>query len=212
MPEFFRSRFRGRAGRVGYALLRAPGAAGDRASPARSSPSTTRSAIGFDGLGVPASKLTIVPNAPSLARFDPAAATRRDRSWPTARSGSSTPGALSPIYELDVVLEAMARLAERRPELPVCLDLYGRDFAEVPLRDRAAALGIADRVVVPRPDPDRGRPGGDRRAPTSASPRPDARTSPTSRSRPRPSSTPRWAGRSSRRACRWSSGSSATTS
>jgi glycosyltransferase involved in cell wall biosynthesis len=56
-------------------------------------------------------------------------------------------GALSPIYELDVVLVAIARLAERRPDLPVCLDLYGRDFAEVPLRDQASALGVADRIA-----------------------------------------------------------------
>jgi glycosyltransferase involved in cell wall biosynthesis len=56
-------------------------------------------------------------------------------------------GALSPIYELDVVLEAIAHLGSTRPGLPICLDLYGRDFAEVPLRDRAVALGIADRVT-----------------------------------------------------------------
>jgi glycosyltransferase involved in cell wall biosynthesis len=34
-----------------------------------------------------------------------------------------------------------------RPGLPVTLELYGRDFAEVPLHEQAAALGIADRVV-----------------------------------------------------------------
>ncbi len=56
-------------------------------------------------------------------------------------------GALSPIYELDVVLVALARLAERRPELPVSLELYGRDFAEVPLRHLAAELGVGDRVT-----------------------------------------------------------------
>jgi glycosyltransferase involved in cell wall biosynthesis len=55
-------------------------------------------------------------------------------------------GALSPIYELDVVLEALAQLSRARPDLPICLDLYGRDFAEVPLRDQAVQLGIADRV------------------------------------------------------------------
>ena len=55
-------------------------------------------------------------------------------------------GALSPIYELDVVLDAVSRLRERDPALDVRLDLYGRDFEEVPLRDQAARLGIADRV------------------------------------------------------------------
>ena len=76
-----------------------------------------------------------------------AVVTRGGRSWRTGRSAWCTPGALSPIYELDVVLAAVARLAERRPELPVCLELYGRDFAEVPLRDQVIALGIADRVT-----------------------------------------------------------------
>jgi glycosyltransferase involved in cell wall biosynthesis len=56
-------------------------------------------------------------------------------------------GALSPIYELDVVLAAIARLAQERPGLRVSLDLYGRDFAEVPLRDQADSLGIGDRVA-----------------------------------------------------------------
>jgi glycosyltransferase involved in cell wall biosynthesis len=55
-------------------------------------------------------------------------------------------GALSPIYELDVVLAALARLRAARPGLPVRLDLYGRDFAEVPLDRLAAELGLADQV------------------------------------------------------------------
>jgi glycosyltransferase involved in cell wall biosynthesis len=56
-------------------------------------------------------------------------------------------GALSPVYELDVVLAAMDGIRDRRPDLPVTLDLYGRDFAEVPLRDAVAGLGLADRVT-----------------------------------------------------------------
>ena len=86
----------------------------------------------------------MIPNAPSLARFDavrhPARAFMADGTLRLVYAG-----ALSPIYELDVVLAAIGRLAVTRPDLPVCLDLYGRDFAEVPLRDRAAALGVADR-------------------------------------------------------------------
>jgi glycosyltransferase involved in cell wall biosynthesis len=145
MPEFFRSRFHGRAGRIGYGLLRAQE---DVALRFANAVITVNEALGerLRGLGVPASKLTIVPNAPSLARFD--AARHADRSFMADGSLRLVyAGALSPIYELDVVLAAIARLAERRPGLPVWLDLCGRDFAEVPLRDRAAALGIADRVA-----------------------------------------------------------------
>ncbi|HXG40430.1 MAG TPA: glycosyltransferase, partial [Candidatus Limnocylindrales bacterium] len=56
-------------------------------------------------------------------------------------------GPLSPTYELDVVLAAVARLRRLRPELPVGLDLYGRDYGEVPLPAIAARLGVADRVT-----------------------------------------------------------------
>ncbi len=146
MPEFFRSRFRGRAGRVGYALLMAQERAATRFANAVL---TVNDALGarLIGLGLPASKLTIVPNAPSLARFDPG------RHAPRAFMGDGTlrlvyAGALSPIYELDVVLDAIARLRDQRPALPVSLDLYGREFAEVPLRQQAVARGIGDRVVL----------------------------------------------------------------
>ena len=145
MPEFFRSRFRGRAGRIGYALLRAQESAAIRFA---SAVITVNEALGdrLRGLGVPEPKLTIIPNAPSLARFD------ADRYPPRAFMADGTlrlvyAGALSPIYELDVVLVALARLAESRPRLPVSLELYGRDFAEVPLRDLAAELGLGDRVT-----------------------------------------------------------------
>jgi glycosyltransferase involved in cell wall biosynthesis len=145
MPEFFRSRFQGQAGRIGYALLRLQERASIRFA---SAVITVNEALGdrLRGLGVPESKLTIIPNAPSLARFD------ADRHAPRTFMADGTlrlvyAGALSPIYELDVVLVAMARLAETRPELPVCLELYGRDFAEVPLRGLATELGIGDRVT-----------------------------------------------------------------
>jgi len=146
MPEFFRSRFHGRSGRLGYTLLRLQERAATRFATAVL---TVNDALGdrLVGLGLPASKLTIIPNAPSLARFDPA----RHAARPFMADGTLRlvyAGALSPIYELDVVLDAMARLRRDRPDLPICLDLYGRDFAEVPLRDRAVALGVADRVTL----------------------------------------------------------------
>ena len=145
MPEFFRSRFHGRAGQVGYRLLLAQEAAATRFA---NEVVTVNDALGdrLRRLGVAESRLTIVPNAPSLARFDGSQHPAR----PFMADGTLRlvyAGALSPIYELDVVLVAMARLAESRPDLAVCLDLYGRDFDEVPLHDLASALGIGDRVT-----------------------------------------------------------------
>ncbi len=145
MPEFFRSRFHGRAGRIGYALLRVQEWASIRFATAVI---TVNEALGdrLRAQGVPDSKLTIIPNAPSLARFDANGYPPR----PFMADGTLRlvyAGALSPIYELDVVLVAVARLAESRPDLPVSLELYGRDFAEVPLRDLAAALGLGQRIT-----------------------------------------------------------------
>ena len=145
MPEFFRSRFRGRAGRIGYAALRLQ----ERAATAFATTVVTVNDMLGDRLlaiGVPNDKLTIVPNAPSLARFDPTRYPSRSfMADGTLRLVYA--GALSPIYEVDSVLDAIARLSTIRPDLPICLDLYGRDFAEVPLRTRATELGIADRVT-----------------------------------------------------------------
>lgn len=148
MPEFFRSRFAargGRGGRLAHVALRLQ----ERLSIlVATRVVTVNDALGdrLVAIGIPRSRLLVVPNAPSLARFDPGAVPAR----PFMSDGSLRlvyAGALSPIYELDVVLEAMAILRRDRPTLPVCLDLYGRDFAEVPLRDRAAELGVADRVT-----------------------------------------------------------------
>jgi glycosyltransferase involved in cell wall biosynthesis len=56
-------------------------------------------------------------------------------------------GALSGVYELDVALDALAALRTGRPDLPITLELYGRDFAEVPLRSRVEELGLASVVT-----------------------------------------------------------------
>ncbi len=58
-------------------------------------------------------------------------------------------GALTPLYQLEVAVEAVARLARGQdgPALDVTLDLYGRGDAEPRLRDAAAALNVADRVT-----------------------------------------------------------------
>jgi glycosyltransferase involved in cell wall biosynthesis len=145
MPEFFRSRFRGRAGGIGYRLLRAQEGASLRFATAVI---TVNEALGdrLRALGLADSKLTIIPNAPSLARFDGARQPER-RFMADGTLRLVYAGALSPIYELDVVLVALAALAESRPQLQIRLELYGRDFAEVPLRELATALGVADRVV-----------------------------------------------------------------
>lgn len=154
MPEFFRSRFPAADNAMTHGLLIAQ----ERASiAAADAVLTVNEALGdrLVGLGVPRSKVTVLHNSPALARFDPTRYPQR----PFMVDGVLRlvyAGALSPIYELDVALRAVAVIVSARPDLPVALDLYGRDFAEVPLAEQAAALGLADRVVfhgrIPIPD------------------------------------------------------------
>ncbi|HSS35151.1 MAG TPA: glycosyltransferase family 4 protein [Patescibacteria group bacterium] len=97
-------------------------------------------------LGVRPDKLSIVPNAPDLSLFNPADSAQRGFRQDGPLRIVYT-GALTPTYELDVTLAAVARLAAHRPDLDPRLDLYGRGDSESSLRDQAATLGIADRVT-----------------------------------------------------------------
>ncbi len=145
MPEFFKSRFAGAAGPVPNGLLSLQ----ERLSIAFAGHvMTVNDTLGdrLLGLGVPPDKLTVVLNAPDLALFDASRHPRR-----TFRSDGSLrlvyTGALTPTYELDVVLDAVARLAADRPELDPRLDLYGRGDSEAALRERSSSLGRDERVT-----------------------------------------------------------------
>ena len=144
MPEFFRSRFRPLANPLVHAVLVAQERMAIRLADAVI---TVNHALA-DRLvrsGVPAAKITVVLNAPALARFDP------DRHERRAFMADGVlrlvyAGALTPIYELDVLLEAIALLAKQRPDLRLELDLYGRGDLREALGRQAERLGIADRV------------------------------------------------------------------
>jgi glycosyltransferase involved in cell wall biosynthesis len=98
------------------------------------------------GLGVDPGKLTIVPNSPDLQLFDPVAHPRRAFRADGALRVVYT-GALTPTYELDVAVDAIARVAAARADLDVRLELYGRGDSEEALRGQAAELAIADRIT-----------------------------------------------------------------
>ncbi len=145
MPEFFRSRFPGSAGPVPHALLRAQETL---ATSAADAVLTVNDALGdrLIDLGVPADKLTVVLNTPSLALFDPAAVTAR----PLRADGRLRlvyTGAVTPTYELETVLRAVAHLAGDRPDLDVALDVYGRGDDAPRLTRLASDLGIGERAA-----------------------------------------------------------------
>ena len=143
-PEFFRSRWPGASNRLTIGALTVT---------ERLAASVANRVLSVTGarherlvaLGIPARKLAVIRNGPVLARFDPAAHARR----PFMADGVlrlAYAGALTPLYALEDVVEAVAILARERPDLPVALDLYGRGDREEDLRDQAGRLGIADRV------------------------------------------------------------------
>jgi glycosyltransferase involved in cell wall biosynthesis len=144
MPEFFRSRFpRASNPLVHRALLLQERLSIGAATHAI----TVNDALGkrLVRLGVPADKVSIVINSPSLVRFDPARHPRRGFAWDgTVRLVYA--GALTPTYELDVAIDAVARIVERRPDLPVTFDVYGRGDSETTLRAQADRLGLGGRV------------------------------------------------------------------
>lgn len=144
MPEFFRSRFPRAGGPLASRLLlfveRLAIGAADTAL-------TVNEALAerLRALGVPASKVSVVLNSPDLRRFDPAAHERR-AFMTDGMLRLVYAGALTPIYELEVCLEALAQLRKARAQLAVRLDIYGRGDAEAALRARAETLGLGDRV------------------------------------------------------------------
>lgn len=144
MPDFFRSRFPGAANPLVHRAL----LAAERLSiGAASHAITVNTALHARLLeiGVPPGHVSVVRNTPSLARFDAGAHPARDfMADGTLRIVYA--GALTPTYELDVAIRAVARLAAVRPGLPVHLDLYGRGDTRAALEALAVDLSIGDRV------------------------------------------------------------------
>ena len=145
MPEFFRSRVPRASNPLVHAALRFA----ERASIAAATHAiTVNDALRARLLdaGVPPDHVTVVPNSPSLARFDPEAHPNRTfMADGTLRLVYA--GALTPTYELDVAVRAVAAVRTRRPDLAIRLDVYGRGDSEPGLRALADELEIADTIT-----------------------------------------------------------------
>lgn len=147
MPEFFRSRFPKAANPISYRLLRIQEKLSIKFA---DEVMTVNESLAerLRGIGVKSAKLTVVLNSPDLGMFDAAAHPHRDFMADGTLRIVYT-GALTPTYELDVVLRAVAEIARTRPALPVTATFYGRGDAQPMLESLAAELGIADRVSFP---------------------------------------------------------------
>ena len=113
MPEFFVTRFPRAANPLSHRLLLLQ----ERLSIAFATHVITVNEAFGDrllGLGLAPDKLSIVINSPSLERFDAAAQPRRAFREDGALRLIYT-GALTPTYELDVTIRAVARVARSGP-------------------------------------------------------------------------------------------------
>jgi glycosyltransferase involved in cell wall biosynthesis len=147
MPEFFRSRFPKAANPISYKLLRLQ----EKVSIAMADEVLTVNeplAERLRGFGTNPDRLTVILNSPDLKLFDAAAHPRR-KFMDDGTLRIVYAGALTPTYELDVVLRAVASLARTRPDLPLEATFYGRGDAQAPLEALTTELGIADRVAFP---------------------------------------------------------------
>jgi glycosyltransferase involved in cell wall biosynthesis len=147
MPEFFKTRFTKAANPVSYRLLLLQ----EKLSIKLADEVLTVNeplAERLRGLGVDPDRLTVIMNSPDLRLFDAA----RHPIRPFMADGTLRivyTGALTPTYELDVVLRAIAEIVRQRPELQVDARFYGRGDARPALESLAAELAIADRVSFP---------------------------------------------------------------
>ena len=147
MAEFFKTRFPGAANGVTSFLLRLQ----ERMSIAFADEVLTVCDPFADRLlrnGLDPKRLTVVMNSPDLRLFDPSAHPHRDFMADGILKIIYT-GALTPTYELDVLLRAIARLRQVRPDLPLTAAFYGRGDARDSLESLAAELGIAELVTMP---------------------------------------------------------------
>jgi glycosyltransferase involved in cell wall biosynthesis len=147
MPEFFLSRFPKAANPISYRLLRFQEKLSIKFA---NEVMTVNESLAerLRGIGVKPDKLTVVLNSPDLGMFDAAAHSHRDFMADGTLRIVYT-GALTPTYELDVVLRALAEVARTRPKLLFTATFYGRGDSQPMLEALAVELGIADRVSFP---------------------------------------------------------------
>jgi len=144
MPEFFKSRFPKAANPISYRLLKLQ----EKLSCVfANAVLTVNEPLGerLRAMGIRNDKVTVIVDGPDLALFDPTAHPRRDFMADGTLRIVYT-GALTPIYELDIVVRAVAEIARTRPTLPVMATFYGRGDTLPALEALAAELGISDRV------------------------------------------------------------------
>jgi phosphatidylinositol alpha-1,6-mannosyltransferase len=98
--------------------------------------------------GVPAQRITVIPNAVDIEKFEPGGTADAALKARLGLSGATVVGFIGSFYAyegLDLLLQALPAMLQRRPELRVLL--VGGGPQDAALKAQAAALGVADKVV-----------------------------------------------------------------
>jgi PEP-CTERM/exosortase A-associated glycosyltransferase len=98
--------------------------------------------------GIPAAKVTVIPNAVDIGDFTPGGEPDEALKASLGLAGATVVGFIGSFYAyegLDLLLQALPALLQRRPEVRVLL--VGGGPQDAALKAQAQALGVADRVV-----------------------------------------------------------------
>jgi len=98
--------------------------------------------------GIPASRVTVIPNAVDIANFEPGGQPDDALKASLGLAGATVLGFIGSFYAyegLDLLLAALPQLLARRPDVRVLL--VGGGPQEAALREQATRLGVADKVV-----------------------------------------------------------------
>jgi PEP-CTERM/exosortase A-associated glycosyltransferase len=100
------------------------------------------------GRGIPAAKVTVIPNAVDIETFDTGGTPDETLKARLGLAGATVVGFIGSFYAyegLDLLLAALPALLHRRPDVRVLL--VGGGPHEAALKAQARALGVADKVV-----------------------------------------------------------------
>lgn len=98
--------------------------------------------------GVPAEKVTVIPNAVDIASFEPGGTPDASLKAQLGLQNASVVGFIGSFYAyegLDLLLDAFPAMLARRPDVRILL--VGGGPQDAALKAQAARLGIADKVV-----------------------------------------------------------------
>lgn len=100
------------------------------------------------GRGIPASKITVIPNAVDIESFDTSGQPDIELKVKLGLNGATVIGFIGSFYAyegLDLLVDALPLILARRPEVKILL--VGGGSQEIALKAQVAALGLEEKVI-----------------------------------------------------------------